>query len=53
LQRILVVLSESVFDVDDRVDVDSGKESIQKVAPILSIKIARETYSKDSIHFLY
>ncbi|MFL6454508.1 MAG: hypothetical protein ACJ71L_10975 [Nitrososphaeraceae archaeon] len=49
----LVVLSEPVFDGDDGVDVDSDKESIQKVVPILSIKIAMEKYSKDSIHFLH
>jgi hypothetical protein len=51
----LVVLSELVFDDDDdvEVDVDSGKESIQIIVPILSIKIAMEKYSKDSIHFLH
>jgi hypothetical protein len=51
----LVVLSELVFDDDDDVgvDVDSGKESIQIIVPILSIKIAMEKYSKDSIHFLH
>jgi len=49
---ILVVLSELVFD-DVGVDVDSGKEPIQKIVPILYIKIAMEKYSKDSIHFLH
>jgi hypothetical protein len=46
--RLVVVLSELAFD-DDGVDVDSGKESIQKIVPILHIKIAMEKYS---IHFL-
>jgi hypothetical protein len=45
-----VVPSDLVFDDDDGVDVDSGKESIQRIIPILSIKIAMEKYSKDSIH---
>jgi hypothetical protein len=52
----LVVLSELVFDDDDDdvgVDVDSGKEPIQIIVPILYIKIAMEKYSKDSIHFLH
>jgi hypothetical protein len=49
----LVVLSELVFDDDDGVDVDSSKEPIQKIVPLLIIKIATETYSKDSIHFPY
>jgi hypothetical protein len=50
---ISLVLSESAFDGDDDgVDVDPGKESIHTV-PIVSIKIAMETYSKDSIHFLH
>jgi hypothetical protein len=48
---LVVVLSELAYD--DGVDVDSGKESIQKIVPILYIKIATEKYSKDSIHFLY
>jgi hypothetical protein len=49
----LVVLSELVFGVGVDVDVDSGKESIQKIVPILSIKIVTEKYSKGSIHFLH
>jgi hypothetical protein len=51
----LVVLSELVFDDDDDVgvDVDSGKEPIQIIVPILYIKIAMEKYSKYSIHFLH
>jgi hypothetical protein len=47
----LVVPSELVFD-DDGADVDSGKEPIQKIVPILSIKTSMEKYSKASIHFL-
>jgi hypothetical protein len=41
-----VVPSELVFDDGDEADVDAGKEPIQKIVPILSIKITMEKYSK-------
>jgi hypothetical protein len=46
-----VVPLELVYD-DGEVDVDSGKEPIQKIVPILYIKIAMEEYSRYLIHFL-
>jgi hypothetical protein len=49
-----VLALEIVLSDDDDgggADVDSDKEPIQKILLILSIKIAMEKYSKESIHF--